>query len=419
MYPEHWPGYYNPLLFILNLFVLLKYFIPLGIIPKGIIPKSILIMTTESPFRFGKVVTGEYFINRKSEIKRIQNNIISGINTILMSPRRLGKSSLIKQIAQKTSSKKNKFVFIDFYNIRTEEEFYNVYAQEILKATLSRADEILKAGKNFFRTIIPHISFSVDPGHDLSVRFNWNEIKKVKSEILNLPELVARKKNIRLIMCIDEFQNIAKLKDYLQIEEELRACWQHHDHVSYCLYGSKRHMMSEIFNQESRPFYRFGDLMVLEKISKENWISFIIKSFTNTGKNITAHYSEKIIEISNNHPDYIQQLSHHVWNLTDYDVNDNTIRNGIELVLNSNTMLYMETCDNLSSTQINLIKAVASNESRFTSHSIMNQYGLGTPRNVSKNKMILETKEIIDFHAENAYFVDPFFEYWFRNTFLK
>jgi AAA+ ATPase superfamily predicted ATPase len=376
-------------------------------------------MNPVSPFRFGKVVTGEYFIDREEEIIRIRNNITSKINTVLISPRRWGKTSLIRQIAQKTWSNKNKFVFIDFYNIRTEEEFFNTYAQEILKASLTKVNEFLRAGRDFFKTIIPYISYSVDPQHDLSLKVNWNEVKKAKSEIIDLPEIIAKKKKIQLNICIDEFQNIAKLDNYIQVEEDLRAHWQHHEQVAYCLYGSKRHMMSDIFNQESRPFYRFGDLIMLNKIPKDHWILFITKSFANTGKQINSEYAEKIVELADNHPDYIQQLCHHLWNLTDSKVDKDIIMNAVDLVLSSNAILYQETCENLSYTQINLLKAVVKGETQFTSNAVMDQYGMGTPRNVWKNKKVLENKEIIDFHTENAYFMDPFFKYWFTEKFLR
>ncbi len=376
-------------------------------------------MNPVSPFRFGKVVTGEYFIDREEEIIRIRNNITSKINTVLISPRRWGKTSLIQQVAQKAWSDKNKFVFIDFYNIRTEEDFFNTYAQEILKASLTKVDEFLRAGRDFFRTIIPSISFSVDPQHDLSLKVNWNEVKKAKSEIIDLPEIIAKKKRIQLNICIDEFQNIAKLDNYIQVEEDLRAHWQHHEQVAYCLYGSKRYMMSDIFNQESRPFYRFGDLIMLNKIPKDHWILFITKSFANTGKQINSEYAEKIVELADNHPDYIQQLCHHLWNLTDSKVDKDIIMNAVDLVLSSNAILYQETCENLSYTQINLLKAVVKGETQFTSNAVMDQYGLGTPRNVWKNKKVLENKEIIDFHTEDAYFMDPFFKYWFTEKFLR
>ena len=68
----------------------------------------------EFPFIFGKVVTGPQFINRKKEFAQLRANIDHGIHTILISPRRWGKSSLIKYLSKKLSKEKHlKFVLID------------------------------------------------------------------------------------------------------------------------------------------------------------------------------------------------------------------------------------------------------------------------------------------------------------------
>ena len=99
-----------------------------------------------SPFKYGKVVTGDNFINRKDDIKRIRNNISAGINTILISPRRLGKSSLMKQIDYLNRDKKLRFTFIDFFNIRTEEDFFEKYAKEVIRCSISRKEELLEYG---------------------------------------------------------------------------------------------------------------------------------------------------------------------------------------------------------------------------------------------------------------------------------
>ena len=372
-----------------------------------------------SPFKFGKIVTGEYFVNREKEIKRLQSNFNSGNNTILLSPRRLGKSSLVEEAANKTRNKKTKFVFINFYNIRSEEEFYNIYLREILKATLSKTGEFLKAGKEFFKKIIPQLSYKIDPQTDLTLKLDWEEVVKAKEEVINLPEVIANKKNINISICIDEFQSIAKLENYIHLEEDLRACWQNHQKTSYCLYGSKLHMMLDIFNKESRPFYRFGDMILLDKISKEHWVTYITKSFSKTGKVISKEFAEIIAYISKNHPYYVQQLSHHVWNQTETEVTEEILHQAVDMVISTNAFFYQESCDNLSSTQINLLIAVIEGETKFTSAKVMANYKLGTPRNVSKNKRALEVKDIIDFNAGKTYFLDPFLEYWFEKTFKK
>lgn len=88
-------------------------------------------------------------------------------------------------------------------------------------------------------------------------------------------------------------------------------------------------------------------------------------------------------------------------------------------MIDSNAMLYQETCENLSNTQINLLKAIANGENKLTSIETMQNFKLGTPRNVAKNKISLGNKDLIDFYAKQAYFMDPIFELWFKQNFLK
>jgi len=369
-----------------------------------------------SPFKYGKIVTGNNFINRTEDIKRIQNNIASGINTILISPRRWGKSSLMRQIAHLNKDKDIRYAFIDFFNIRTEEDFLEKYSSEIIRSSVSKKEELLQAGKNFFHKVIPSFSFGADPINDFSVSFSWNELQKTKEEIINLPEVIAKKKGIRFVVCIDEFQNISRLRDSISFEQELRSYWQYHENTSYCLYGSRKHMMLELFKRESRAFYRFGDLFLLEKIPEKNWIDFVIRSFTNTGKRISRDMVIDMIKMTSNHPDYLQQLCHHVWNGAESETTNQTIEEAMNLVVRSNKLHYQDMCDALSNTQLNLLYAILAGETRLTASENMFKYRLGTPRNVSKNKQILIEKDIVEIHGNTISFNDPIFEYWFRQS---
>jgi len=367
-----------------------------------------------SPFKYGRIVTGDSFINRSEDIKRIRQNIESGINTLLISPRRWGKSSLMKQVAHLNRDKKTKFAFIDFFNIRSEEDFFEKYSTEIIKCSISKKEELLQAGKNFFQKIAPSFSFGPDPIKDFSMSFSWREAQKSKQEIINLPETIARKKGIRIVVCIDEFQGLTKIKDHLSFEQELRSYWQHHDNTCYCLYGSRKHMMLEIFKSESRAFYRFGDLFFLEKIPEKHWKKFIQLSFKNTGKEIKKALVQEMIQSTNNHPDYLQQLCHNVWNATESVATDDIIETAMDLVVRSNALHYQDICEALSNTQLNLIFAILNGETKLTAAETMQKYNLGTPRNVSKNKKVLEDKDIVEIHGESISFNDPIFEYWLR-----
>ena len=368
-----------------------------------------------SPFKYGRIVTGDSFINRSEDIKRIQQNIGSGINTMLISPRRWGKSSLMKQVAYLNKDKKTKFAFIDFFNIRTEEDFFEKYSTEIIKCTISKKEELFRAGKNFFQKISPSITFGVDPVNDFSLSFSWREAHRSKEEIINLPETIARKKGIRVVVCIDEFQGISKLKEHISLEQELRSYWQHHEYACYCLYGSRKHMMMELFKTESRAFYRFGDLFYLDKIPAEHWIDFIQTSFRNTGKRINRDFVNLMIRSTNNHPDYLQQLCHNVWNAAESQVTEEIIETAMDLVVRSNALHYQDICEALSNTQLNLVLAILDGQTKLTSSKVMQEYNLGTPRNVSKNKKVLEEKDIVEIHGESISFNDPIFEYWLRS----
>src|SRR6187551_3771916 len=112
------------------------------------------------PFQFGHIVTGNSFINRQNEIARLKGNFESGINTMIISPRRWGKSSLVKRVAD--SFEKNKEVYvctIDLFSVRTEADFAQVFARELIKQTASKWEEWGDAVKTFLSNAVPKISF--------------------------------------------------------------------------------------------------------------------------------------------------------------------------------------------------------------------------------------------------------------------
>jgi len=375
----------------------------------------------KSPFNYGSTVSSQSFTNREEETKKLYNNLTQGINTTIISPRRWGKSSLVEKVVHKINKneKNTKTIIIDLFSVSGEEEFLEVFAKEIIKKSSSKWEEWIKSGKEFFKNIIPKISIGIDPSSDFSISFNTEELKKHKSEILNLPETIAKKKNIKFIICLDEFQNLANFSNYDLLEKKMRSYWQRHKNVTYCLYGSKRHMMTDIFNNPSKPFYRFGDIFILNKISTENWTKFIIESFKNTGKYISEDDASIIPKIMKNHSWYVQQLSHYVWQKVDKKTDIFIIINALEELIYANTPLYQKEIETLSNTQINLIKAIVHNETQFTSTATMRKYKLGTPRNVLKNKSRLINNDMIFENNGKYELLDPAFELWFLKQFYN
>ena len=375
----------------------------------------------DSPFIYGTIVSIQSFTNREAESAKLQSNLLNGINTTIISPRRWGKSSLVEKVITDINKKdkKTKTVIIDLFSVSSEEEFLEQFAREVIKASSSKWQEWMSSGKEFFKKLIPKLSIGIDPSTDFSLSFDWHELKKNSDEVLNLPETIAKKRGIKFIICLDEFQNLSSFNDYLFFEKKLRACWQRHKSVTYCLYGSKRHMMTDIFNNPSKPFYRFGDIMLLQKIETKKWVSFICKSFAATDKQIDEKTAGIIPLVMKNHSWYVQQLAHYAWNVTHKRATTTEIYTALKELINANTPLYQKETESISHTQLNLLKAVAKDETQFTSTAVMNKHQLGTPRNVSKNKTVLINNDIIHEINNKFEFVDPAFELWFKKQFFN
>ena len=373
----------------------------------------------DNPFYFGRMVSGNAFTDREKETQRLVAGFRNGINTILISPRRWGKSSLVKKAGETVDSKHIRIVYMDAFALRTESDFYTAYAKAVLEATASHWEERLKSLKEFLKQLTPKITIGVDPEHEFSIGFDWDELKQNAIEILDLPEKIAKAKGFRVVVCIDEFQNITGFNDSLAFQKLLRSVWQKHEMACYCLYGSKFHMMQELFERQSMPFYRFGDLIYLGKIAENDWRPFIRERFENTGKYIDEPILSRIIRDTDRHSYYVQQLAYIVWEKTGDAVNDAIYNEALHDMISQNAILYQRDTENMSATQLNFLKAVASGQRKnHTSAEILKKYRLGTSANVVKVKKHLLNAEIIDIHGKEVSFIDPVYELWFKKEIL-
>ena len=71
-----------------------------------------------------------------------------------------------------------------------------------------------------------------------------------------LPQRVAEKKRVDMVVYIDEFQQIGEFSDTLAFQKKLRTLWQHQENVTYCLFGSRKHMMEALFDSPGTSFRR-------------------------------------------------------------------------------------------------------------------------------------------------------------------
>ncbi len=375
----------------------------------------------KAPFVFGRIAQSENFTNREKETKLLQANFNSLINTVIISPRRWGKSSLVAKSSQLAvqENKQLRICHIDLFNVRNEEHFYELLAFNVLKATSSRMEEIVDGAKRFFAHLIPNISFSSDGLSDISLSLNWDEVKKRPESILNLAEMIAKEKGLSIVVCIDEFQNIAEFDDPLYFQKRLRSHWQQHEHVSYCLYGSKRHMMLDVFTNSDMPFYKFGDLLFLEKIDCESWITFITERFESTGKCINKEEIEQIVSLVDRHPYYVQQLAQQCWLRTERCCSDEVVREAHVAIVEQLSLLFVTMTENLTVKQLGFLKAIIAGENNLYGKDVLDRYRLGTSANVTRVKKSLIEKDILDDRMGQISFQDPIYCYWLKRYYFQ
>ena len=372
----------------------------------------------EFPFIFGPIVTGRQFIDRKKELVKLRNNIDHGVHTILISPRRWGKSSLVHHLSRKLSKDKSiKWVYIDPFGLSDELEFFEEYSKAMLKVASSKLDDPGKLIHKFFRNIQPSITIGKDPKGDFKITLQKADMEKGFEEILDLPEKLALKKRKKLIICIDEFQYIERFKNPLLFQSRLGSVWQNHKEVIYILCGSKPHRMEKIFNTEGNPFFRLGDVIYLSKIKKKHFRRFIISTFERSGKTIPKERADKLIEIVGKNPYFVQQLARQVWIKRSEMVIESDIRDAVDEIIQQNSIWYFREVERMTGPQFNYLKAVVNREPNLSGQEVLRKYKLGSSANVAKIKLVMEEREILNYKNLYPEFLDPFLKLWIKENF--
>ena len=340
----------------------------------------------ETPFIFGKIATNKNFTDREKETANLVQNFMSLINTIIISPRRWGKSSLVNKAAKLAMAQESnlRICHIDLFNVRSEEHFYSLLAQKVIAATSTK----------------------------------WEEAKHNPDEVLDLAEKIAKKKGLKIVICVDEFQNITEFSDPDYFQKKLRSHWQLHQNVAYCLYGSKRHMMMEVFTNSSKPFYKFGNLMFLNKIETPCLVEFFKSRFADTGKSIDDEASHLIAKLVDNHPYYAQQLAQLSWLRTKNVCTVDIVYEAHTALVEQLSLLFVTITETLTTQQLNYLKALIAGEKAISSTAVMHRYQISSTTSISRSKAALIKNDILDNKGGEISFQDPIYAYWLKTEYF-
>lgn len=374
----------------------------------------------EAPFVFGKIAAENNFTDREKETADLVSYFTSLVNVVLISPRRWGKSSLVNKASKVAVSKDKKLrvCHIDLFNIRNEEHFYALLTKEVIQATAGKWEEIMGNMKKFFSRLVPKITFSTEPGNEFSVAFDWDDVRKNPEEVLDLAEKIAVAKGLKIVVCIDEFQNISDFSEPEYFQKKLRSHWQKHQHVSYCLYGSKRHMMLEFFTDSSKPFYKFGNLMFLDKIDEKHLVDFFKRRFMDTGKRIDSEAGRLIARLVDNHPYYAQQLAQLAWLRTKDRCTEKIVTEAHDSLVEQLSLLFVTMTDSLTTQQLCYLNALIAGEQAISSTEVMHRYNISSATSVIRSRTALVKGDILDDKDGKVVFQDPIYAFWLKTRYF-
>ncbi len=364
-----------------------------------------------NPFYFGNEVYEDDFCNRVNELNELKKDIQSGLNVLLYAPRRFGKTSLLKKLQNDLKKDKDTIViFFDFFSVSTIEEFIEKYFHEVASNLESSSDKIINLFKNILQ-IRPNITMKISHSGEISygLSFSKKELDTSFEDVINLPFQYAKKTGKKVVVIFDEFQEI----EQFDMEKKLRTLIQSHSKdVSYIFSGSKKSILSAMFNDKKRAFYKSVKHNSIKGISLDDWIEFATKKFDKTSKKITNNQIESIYNITQGFPYYMQQLLYTVWESTESSVEDDTIDNSLKLMYEREYDLYAYIFSSLTPNQKTTLKYIVKNDGV---NLYANDNLLDSNLSASTLKSTLESlmkKDICDRDKDRYYLCDPFMGYW-------
>lgn len=375
-------------------------------------------MCINKTFVYGKAVGGENFTDRIVETRRLKMNFECGVNSIIISPRRIGKTSLVKHVIEHVDDRV-KVVFMDIYKCRTEYDFLELFASTLISSCSTKMEQAIALAKEMIMSINPSISFGWGQAK-VNLTLGINKKNNTPEEILSLPQRLSEKLGKPIVVCIDEFQQIGEMPDSLDVQKRLRSVWQHQQSVSYCLFGSKRHLMLNLFQSKRMPFYQFGDMLFIEKIPTEKWVPFICERFETSGKKISEAFAQRICQTVENYSSYVQQMAWNVFTSTEQDVDEDAFQQGFDITMEQTTPLFVEQTQTLTTYQMNLLRAICSgHHTDFMCVEVTDRFPLGTRNNLPRILNALRERELIEMRNDGTYDIsDPMFKTWFKRAMM-
>jgi hypothetical protein len=269
-----------------------------------------------NPFVYGEIVSAATFTNREAEREKLAADLIEGQKVFLISPRRYGKSSLIRQVMQTLAKQRVLTLEITVAASSSYVGFLEAYAQALVTAE-TPAGKLRRWAGELLQVVRPELRFDTGPTGDTSVALGFPAVRtardtaRLAAEVFALPGRIAAARRQRLAIALDEFQAIAAFNGG-SVEHALRAAVQNQREVGYVFAGSEPSLMEEMLAPR-RPFYKSGPVLRLDKIDGSVFAKFVDARFAAGGIKPDPDLGVAIVDLAGNVPYDIQRLAHETW----------------------------------------------------------------------------------------------------------
>jgi uncharacterized protein len=369
-----------------------------------------------NPFLITGYLSPDYFCDREKETNMITEAVTNRRHLTLFSPRRYGKTALIKHVFH--LGEKNKLfvpVYTDIMATTSLSEFVENFGKAVLSAHAKNAS-VLKKMMYSLSSIRP--KFSIDsltgePSVTLTIK-SEKEATDSMEAIFNY----LRNQKSGFVISIDEFQQISYYPEK-NIEALLRSYIQLVENVCIIFSGSRKHILAQMFSMPDRPFYNSTQIMEIDRIPRESYSEFISERFLRGKRTISPDALELIFEISSLKTFYVQYFCNRLYS-SYKKVDIHAVKDVLYSIINENEPIYAGYLNLLTSQQFRVLRAVALNNGidAPTSKEFIARYNLGAASSASQSVKSLEDKEFISYIDGRYRINDAFFMQWLNHKSL-
>ncbi len=375
-----------------------------------------------TPFLTKGYIGPELFCDRKNETQKLVRNMQNSANTVLISNRRLGKTSLILHVFNTLNQNDTTpCLYVDVFATKNLNDFINQFAS----AMLSAFPEKNSIGKKLFKwlkSLSPTISYDSLSGIP-QVSLSISQPGQVENSLTGLFKFLEQI-NTPIVLAFDEFQQILTYPEK-NVEALLRTHIQHLHNLRFIFSGSSKHILSEIFNDSRRPFFASTQWIELKEIDHDIYAQFILSTFTKHKRNITTDAINYILEWTYCHTFYTQSVCSHLYATGMKNITTETVKAvSIEIITEQEAVFYQYR-QMLTQVQWNVLCGIAHEQKLYqpNSKAFIQTYQLGTPSNVQRAIKSLTANEMIfSEHAEQGLYYrvyNVFLLRWIRYKFFR